>query len=172
MKSLVRENIQEIEPYPPGRPIKEVERELGIEEAVKLASNENPLGPSPRAVEAMEQALKEVNLYPDGNGYYLKRALAAHLGVEERNLILGNGSDEIIRMIAETFLNEGEEAIMGEPAFLIYRLAVKITKGQCRLVDLKDFTHNLTAMAGTINERTKLIFIANPNNPTGTMVTA
>ncbi len=172
MKSLIRENIREIDPYPPGKPIKEVERELGIEEAVKLASNENPLGPSPKAVEAMEQALKEVNLYPDGNGYYLKRALAAHLNVKEENLILGNGSDEIIRMIAETFLNEGEEAIMGEPAFLIYRLAAKIMKGRCRLVNLKDSTHDLMAMAGTINKKTKLIFIANPNNPTGTMVAA
>ena len=172
MKSLVRENLLEIEPYPPGKPIKEVERELGIEEVVKLASNENPLGPSPRAVEAMAQALPEVNLYPDGSGYYLKRALAAHLRVKEENIILGNGSDEIIRMIAETFLNAGEEAIMGDPAFLIYRLAVKVMKGQCRLVALKDFTHDLTAMAGMINARTKLIFIANPNNPTGTMVTA
>ena len=172
MKQLVRENILKIEPYPPGKPIKEVERELGIEEAVKLASNENPLGPSPQAVEAMEQVLPEVNLYPDGNGYYLKRALAAHLSVQESNIILGNGSDEIIRMIVETFLNEGEEAIIGEPAFLIYRLAVKVMKGQCRLVALKDFTHDLAAMAGVINERTKLIFIANPNNPTGTMVTA
>ena len=172
MKKLVRENILEIEPYPPGKPIKEVERELGIGEVVKMASNENPLGPSPQAVKAMEQILMEVNLYPDGNAYYLKRALAAHLEVKEENIILGNGSDEIIRMISETFLNEGEEAIMGEPAFLIYRMAVKAMKGQCRLVTLKDFTHDLTAMAQTINEKTKLIFIANPNNPTGTMVTA
>ncbi len=172
MKSLIRENILEIDPYPPGKPIKEVERELGIGEVVKMASNENPLGTSPRAVKAMEQALQEVNLYPDGNGYYLKKSLASHLRVKEENLILGNGSDEIIRMITETFLHEGEEAIMGEPAFLIYRLAVKIMKGQSRLVALKDFTHDLMAMARMINERTKLIFIANPNNPTGTMVTA
>ncbi|MCD5397376.1 histidinol-phosphate transaminase [candidate division NPL-UPA2 bacterium] len=172
MKPLTRENIREIEPYPPGKPIKEVERELGIEEAIKLASNENPLGPSPGAVEAMKQALHEVNLYPDGNSYYLKKSLAAHLVVKEESLILGNGSDEIIRMIAETFLNEGEEAIVGDPAFLIYRLATQIMKGRCRLVALKNFTHDLTAMAGMISERTKLIFIANPNNPTGTMVTA
>jgi len=171
LKQLVRENILEIEPYPPGKPIKEVERELGIEEAIKMASNENPLGPSPKAVEAMKQALPEVNLYPDGNAYYLKKVLAAYLEVGEGNIILGNGSDEIIRVIVETFLNEGEEAIMGEPAFLIYRLAVKIMKGQSRLVPLKDFTHDLEAMARAINERTKLIFIANPNNPTGTMVT-
>jgi len=136
-----------------------------------MASNENPLGPSPKAVEAMKQALPEVNLYPDGNAYYLKKVLAIHLRVGEGNIILGNGSDEIIRVIVETFLNEGEEAIMGEPAFLIYRLAVKIMKGQSRLVPLKDFTHDLEAMARAINERTKLIFIANPNNPTGTMVT-
>ncbi len=161
-----------MEPYPPGKPIKEVERELGIGKVIKMASNENPLGPSPRAVEAMARVLPEVNLYPDGNAYYLKRALAVHLGVKEGNIILGNGSDEIIRMIAETFLNEGEEAVIAEPSFLIYRLAVKAMNGQCRLVALKDFTHDLVAMAEMINERTKLIFIANPNNPTGTMVTA
>ncbi|MCD5390434.1 histidinol-phosphate transaminase [candidate division NPL-UPA2 bacterium] len=168
---LVRENILEIEPYQPGKPIKEVERELGIKEAVKMASNENPLGPSPRAVEAMREALREVNLYPDGSAYYLKRALAEHLNVGEGNIIFGNGSDEIIRMIAETFLNEGEEAVIAQPAFIIYRMAVKVMNGKPQLVNLRNFTHDLVAMGEAVNEKTKLVFIANPNNPTGTMVT-
>ncbi len=168
---LVRENILEIEPYPPGKPIKEVERELGIKEAVKMASNENPLGPSPKALEAMREALNEANLYPDGSAYYLKRALSEHLDVGEENIIFGNGSDEIIRMIAETFLNQGEEAVIAQPAFIIYQIAVKVMKGKCKLVNLRNFTHDLVTMGEAVNESTKLVFIANPNNPTGTMVT-
>ncbi|MCK4436768.1 histidinol-phosphate transaminase [bacterium] len=170
VKQLVRENILEIEPYPPGKPIKEVERELGIKEAVKMASNENPLGPSPKALEAMRQAISDTNLYPDGSAYYLKRALAEHLNVGEENIILGNGSDEIIRMIVETFLNEDEEAVIAQPAFIIYQIAVKVMNGKCRIVNLRNFTHDLVAMGKAVNDKTKLVFIANPNNPTGTMV--
>ena len=171
MNDLIRKEIKNIKPYEPGVPIEEVERELGIK-AVKMASNENALGPSLRAVAAIEGALSKINLYPDGGAFALKSRLAQHLGVGKQNIILGNGSDEIIRMITETFLNEGEEVVFAEPGFIIYRLAAVVTGGKCVSVPLKNYTHDLEAMSHAINERTKLVFIANPNNPTGTMVNA
>ena len=137
-----------------------------------MASNENALGPSSYAIAAIESAIGKINLYPDGGAFILKNQLAQHLGVGEENIILGNGSDEIIRMIAETFLNEDEEVIFAEPGFIIYRLAAVVMKGKCISVPLKNYTHDLEAIFQAINERTKLIFIANPNNPTGTMVEA
>lgn len=172
MNELIRREIKNIEPYEPGVPIEEVERKLGVIKAVKMASNENALGPSLRAVAAIENALGKINLYPDGGAFVLKSRLAEHLGVGEENVILGNGSDEIIRMITETFLNEGEEVVFAEPGFIIYRLAAVVMKGRCVSVPLKNYTHDLEAMSHAIGERTKLVFIANPNNPTGTMVDA
>ncbi|MBT9132710.1 MAG: Histidinol-phosphate aminotransferase [Firmicutes bacterium] len=171
MDELVRREVKNIEPYEPGKPIEEVERELGIK-AVKMASNENALGPSLRAVAAIKSALGKINLYPDGGAHYLKNLLAEHLKVRKENVILGNGSDEIIRIITETFLNEDEEVVFAEPGFIIYRLAAVVMSGKCVSVPLKNYTHDLEAMSQAINERTKLIFIANPNNPTGTMVNA
>lgn len=169
MNELIRREIRNIELYEPGTPIEEVERELGIK-IVKMASNENPLGPSPYAMAAIEKGISKINLYPDGGASILKSRLAQHLGVEEANVIVGNGSDEIIRMITETFLNEGEEVIFAEPGFIIYRLATVVMKGKCVSIPLKNYVHDLEAMLRAVNERTKLIFIANPNNPTGTMV--
>ena len=154
----------------PGKPVEEVERELGISDVIKLASNENPLGPSPAAVRALQETMGKVSLYPDGNCYYLKETLAAKLGVEPANLIVGNGSDEIIKLIAEAFLHEGEETIVADPTFSEYDFATKVMGGQTVVVPTKDYTHDLPAMADAITDKTKLIFICNPNNPTGTIV--
>ena len=169
-KHLYREEILDIKPYVPGKPVEEVKRELGISDVIKLASNENPLGPAPAAVRVLQEMAGSVSVYPDGNCYYLKEALAEKLGVLPANLIIGNGSDEIIKMIAEAFLNEGEEAIVAEPTFSEYDFAAKIMGGHTVVVPTKEFTFNLSAMAEAITEKTKLIFICNPNNPTGTIV--
>ncbi len=171
IKKLVRPNIRDLRPYEPGKPIEEVQRELGLKDIVKMASNENPVGPSPLAVRAIRENLDRINLYPDGGGYYLKKKLASSLGVGEDQIILGNGSDEIIRMVVETFLNEGEEAVIAEPSFVIYKLAVKTINGKCRMVALNDYQYDMESMAKVVGERTKIVFVANPNNPTGTMVT-
>lgn len=169
-KELHRPQIMAIKPYVPGKPIEEVERELGISDVIKLASNENPLGPSPLAVEAMKKALDNVHRYPDGNCFYLKQALARFWGVTPDHLFVGNGSDEIIKLIAEAFLSEGEEAVMGHPSFSEYDFAVKIMGGQSVFVPLKNNTYDLEAMAKAVTEKTKLVFVCNPNNPTGTIV--
>jgi len=168
---LVKENIRKLKPYSPGKPIEEVEREFGITDIVKLASNENPLGPSPRAVEAMKKALDNVALYPDGSCYQLKKALAPHWGVSEEQLIIGNGSDELIHYIGITFLCPGDEVIQADPSFVRYEAAAVLNNCECIMVPLRNFTHDLDAMADRITERTRLIFVANPNNPTGTVVT-
>ena len=172
VKNLIRPNIASLQPYPPGKPIEEVKRELGLKEVIKLASNENALGPSPKALEAIKKSLEEMNLYPDGNAFYLKRKLAQHWEIAEDEILVGNGSDEIIRMIVETFLNPGEEIIMGSPAFIIYYIAATVMDGKVIEVPLKDYTHDLEAMLKAQTPKTKIIFIANPNNPTGTMVDA
>ena len=171
LKKLVSEEIEALVPYPPGKPIEEVERELGIKGSIKLASNENPLGPSPKAVDAVTNALKNLNRYPDGGCYYLKEKLASRLGVKPENIIIGNGSNEIIELVVRTFLRPGEEAVMGNPSFAVYPLVVPAAGGKAVLVPLKNLTHDLDAMADAITEKTKIVFIANPNNPTGTMNT-
>jgi histidinol-phosphate aminotransferase len=150
--------------------VEEVERELGIADVIKLASNENPLGPAPASVRAICDTAARVSLYPDGNCYYLKNALAEQLGLTFNHLIVGNGSDEIIKLIAETFLNEGEEAIVADPSFSEYDFAVKIMGGTTVTVPTREYTHDLTAIAAAVTENTKLVFICNPNNPTGTIV--
>lgn len=167
----VRSGVNELKVYRPGKPIEEVERELGITDVVKMASNENPLGPSPLALEAIRETLGKINLYPDGNGYYLKQDLARHWGVEPEQVVLGNGSDEIVQLIAMAFVNEGDEAIMATPSFPRYEPVVRLMGGVAREVPLNDHRHDLEAMAALINEKTRLIFICNPNNPTGTIVT-
>ena len=170
METLARPAIRDLIPYEPGKPIEEVKRELGLREVIKLASNENALGPSPRAVSAIQESASRVHLYPEGGGIELRRKIARKLGLEAENIILGNGSDEIIRMIVETFLNPGERVVVGDPAFIIYQLAARLMDGVCVRVPLKNFTHDLASMRKKINENTKLVFISNPNNPTGTMV--
>lgn len=171
MRDLVNENICRLKPYVPGKPIEEVEREFGITDIVKLASNENPLGPSPKALDAMRKALDKVALYPDGSCFYLKQALARHWGVSEKELIVGNGSDELIHYIGVTFLSQEDQVIQADPSFVRYESAAVLNNCNCVMVPLKDFTHDLDAMADRITEQTRLVFVANPNNPTGTAVT-
>ncbi|WP_027340525.1 histidinol-phosphate transaminase [Halonatronum saccharophilum] len=167
---LIRKEILSIKPYIPGKPIEEVKRELGLKEVIKLASNENPLGPSPLAVERMGETIKGVNIYPDGNVHRLREKLSVKLGVEGNQLIFGNGSDEILVMLAQAFIDKGDEVIMAETTFSEYEFATNIMGGEIVKVPLKDYTHDLKAMAETISDNTKMIFICNPNNPTGTAV--
>ena len=170
VKSLVPPWVRSLEPYPPGKPIEELEREYGISSSIKLASNENPLGPSPRAVAAMQEALSGVHRYPDGGCYYLKRGLARKLGVSAESLVIGNGSNEIIELAVRTFLREGEEAVMADQAFVIYRMLVQSQGGRSICVPLHQYTHDLVAMAAAVTPATRMVFLANPNNPTGTIV--
>jgi len=169
-KLPVPEEVSSLTPYPPGKPIEELERELGISGSIKLASNENPLGPSKKAVTAIKKALKNLNRYPDGSCFYLKERLKEFLGVTSDMLVIGNGSNEIIELLIRTFLRKGDEAIFGEPSFAVYPLATQAAGVKPVGVPLKDFTIDLTGMAERITDRTKIIFIANPNNPTGTIV--
>jgi len=165
----VPEYIRSLIPYEPGKPIEEVEREYGISGSVKLASNENPLGPSPRALAVLRERLPELHLYPDGDCFYLKRALAQKLGVQPDRLIFGNGSNEIIELAARTFMRPGDEAVMAEQAFVVYELIVQAVGGKRKTVPLKNFTHDLAAIADAVTPQTRLVFLANPNNPTGTI---
>ncbi|HHT49278.1 MAG TPA: histidinol-phosphate transaminase [Firmicutes bacterium] len=167
---LIRQEILGITPYVPGKPIEEVQRELGIEQVIKLASNENPLGPSAQAVQTAAEALSEVHLYPDGNCYLLKKALASHLEVEPEEIIVGNGCDEVIKLVAEAFFQPGDEVIVADPTFGEYAYATQLIGA--RLVKVKGATlgHDLEKMAAAVTAQTKAIFICNPNNPTGTML--
>lgn len=168
--SRVPKHVLDLVPYPPGKPIEEVEREYGISGSIKLASNECPIGPSPKALHAVSGALETLNIYPDGSGYYLKEKLSKKLSVNPENLILGNGSNEIIELIARAFIERGDEAVMGDPAFIVYQIITKAVGGNPVPVPLLDFVHDLPAMAAAVNDKTKVIFVANPNNPTGTIV--
>jgi histidinol-phosphate aminotransferase len=165
----VPEYIRSLIPYEPGKPIEEVEREYGISNSVKLASNENPLGPSPKALAAMRSRLEQLHLYPDGDCFYLKQGLSRKLGVAPETLIFGNGSNEIIELAARTFLRPGDEAVMAQQAFVVYQLIVQAVGAQSRAVPLTNFTHDLPALAEAVTPRTRMIFLANPNNPTGTI---
>lgn len=157
-------------PYVPGKPIEEVEREYGIRDSVKLASNENPLGPSPRALEAVRAALGELHRYPDGSGYALCRALAAHWEVAPEMLVLGNGSNELLELVGRVFLSPGDEAVYAQQAFVVYDMVAQITGARKVTVPLRAFAHDLAAIRAAITPRTKLVFLANPNNPTGAAV--
>jgi histidinol-phosphate aminotransferase len=171
MDSRVPEYIRQLVPYKPGKPIEELERELGISGSIKLASNENPVGPSPAAVEALMQNLQKINLYPDGDCFYLKAALAAHLGVSRDELILGNGSNEIIELCLRAFVLPGDDTVSSTGAFVVYDLATRAMGGRAIQVPMKGYTHDLEAMARAITPKTRIVFVANPNNPTGTMNT-
>ncbi len=171
MKDLLPENIRALKPYVPGKPIEEVQRELGISNVCKLASNENPLGPSPLALSALGDALKNLNLYPDGSGFYLRRKLAATHGVGEEQIVLGNGSVDVIEMACRTFLGPQGNAVMSAGAFIMCYLATQAVNGNAVMVPMADgMTHDLEAMAAAVDDKTRLVYLANPNNPTGTMV--
>jgi len=165
-------NLKDLPVYVPGRPIEEVARELGLaaDSIIKLASNENPFGPSPLALAAMQKALSSVNLYPDGNAFYLKRKLAAKLGVEPAHLVLGNGSNDIIEFIGHALLGPGAEVVVSQYCFAIYPIVTKLFNGNVITVPAKHYGHDLPAMLRAITPKTRAVFVANPNNPTGTLV--
>ncbi len=170
LEELASPFLKGLIPYTPGKPVEEVERELGITGAIKLASNENPLGPSPLALRALREALPESHRYPDGGGYYLKRGLADRLGVTPEHLILGNGCNEVMDLMARCFLLPGDEVVIADPAFVIYGMLAHVQGCNKVLVPLKGWTHDLEAMAKAVTPKTKMIFVGNPNNPTGTAV--
>jgi histidinol-phosphate aminotransferase len=169
---LANEQILDIQPYQPGKPIEEVERELGIPGAVKLASNENPFAPPPAVLEALRKALAGLNRYPDGPGYYLRQALAKKHGVSPDAIVLGNGSNELIELLARTFVRPGEEVVIPHPSFVVYPSIVQGVGGTRVVVALKEHRIDLPRMRRAVTALTKMVFVANPNNPTGTIVTA
>ena len=164
--------LKKLPTYQPGRPIEEVARELGLPaaEIIKVASNENPLGPSRLALAAMRKALAQSNLYPDGNAFYLKQKLSAKLGVGPEHLILGNGSNEIIEFIGHTLLNPDAEVVVSQYCFLVYPIVTALFGAKLVTVPAKDYGHDLDAMLAAITPQTRVVFVANPNNPTGTLV--
>ena len=168
---LANPQFRNLPVYEPGKPIEETARELGADpdEIIKLASNENPLGPSPKALAAMQSALASANLYPDGGGFYLREALAAKLGVNRDQLILGAGSNEIIEFLGHAFLDRGDDVVTSEHAFVVYKLVAAVFGARTIEVPSPDFRHDLDGMVAAITPKTRLIFIANPNNPTGTL---
>lgn len=160
--------VKSLKPYQPGKPIEELQRELGLSNIIKLASNENPLGPSRSALDNLEKALPEVNFYPDGSGYLLKQEIAKQRGVKEEQLILANGSDEIFTNVLRVFANQQDEVIVSEYGFAAYKIAARSFNHQVIEVKAKQWGHDLSAILASITEKTKVIFLANPNNPTGT----
>lgn len=171
-ESLANEHILGIAPYEPGKPVEELERELGIHDAIKLASNENPLPPSDRVQRAITAALASLNRYPDGSGHYLRQALARKHNVTAEQIVLGNGSNDLIELLVRTFLRPGDEAVVPHPSFVVYPMIVQAAGGIRVMVMLKDYRIDLEAMSRAITPMTKIVFIANPNNPTATLVTA
>ena len=170
-ESLANEHILGIAPYEPGKPIEELERELMIHNPIKLASNENPLPPSDRVQKAIIAALSSLDRYPDGSGFYLRQALAKKHGVMPDQVVLGNGSNELIELLVRSFLRPGDEAVVPHPSFVVYPMIVQAAGGVRVMVMLKDFRLDLEAMARAITPMTKIVFVANPNNPTATIVT-
>ncbi len=165
--------IENVPVYEPGRPIEDVARELGVEDVddiLKVASNENELGPSPRAVAAMQGAATEMHRYPDGGCFYLKEKLASRLGVQPANLVFGNGSNELIEFLGHVYLGPGRRLVTSEMAFVVYRLVGALFNAQVTAVPMTDFTHDLDAMLAAVTPDTRLVAICNPNNPTGTVV--
>ena len=157
--------------YQAGRPIEEVARELGLPAAsiIKLASNENPLGPSPKALAAMEHVLKNLHLYPDGNAFYLKQKLAGKIGVETANILFGNGSNEIIEFVGHAFMGPGVEVVVSQYCFAVYPIVTSLFGAKLVTVPAKNLGHDLKAMVKSITPQTRVMFVANPNNPTGTL---
>jgi histidinol-phosphate aminotransferase len=170
VEKLARKGILKIISYIPGKSIEEVQKEFGAKRWTKLASNENLLGPSPKAIAAIRQELPNIYLYPEGPCTVLRKALAKRFAIPEGMVVISNGADNLILMIANAFLNEGEEVVMADPTFSVYTNVTQIMGGKPIKVKLRDFTHDLEAMLNKVNRKTKLVFICNPNNPTGTTV--
>lgn len=172
MSPKIRADVLRMTPYVPGKPIDEVKRELGLTEVVKLASNENPLGPSPRAVEAVRQAASQLHLYPDASGHALKEAVANQFGLPMGQVVLGNGSDELIHLLGLVYLEPGDNIVTGSPSFVRYDATAGLSGAEHRRIPLDDeWRHDLGRMLEACDARTKLVFIANPHNPTGTVLT-
>jgi histidinol-phosphate aminotransferase len=172
VRKLARRRVFDIEAWPAGKPIEELAAELGLSELVRMDTNENPLGPSPKAVEAMQEAIRHVNFYPDGPCLRLKRKVARRLGVREEMVCFGNGADTCIRLVAGAFVEDGDEVVMADPTFPVYSMFTRVMGGAEVLVPLKDYTHDLEAMGRRVGPRTKLVVVCNPNNPTGSIVGA
>jgi len=170
LEKLVRKGVLDINAWPTGKPIEEVQADLGLESLALMATNENPLGPSPKAVEAIQVESHKVNRYPQGPCTYLKRKVAGKLGIGEEMITFSNGADNCLRIIGYTFLNSGDEVVVGHPSFPVYGIVARIMGAVPVEVPLKDHVHDLRAIAEKIGPRTKLIFVCNPNNPTGTIV--
>jgi len=170
LKIKVSDNIATITPYPPGKPLDELEREFGIVDSIKLASNENPWGPSPKVVRALRSELLNLHRYPDGSCYYLVRALAERLGVAAGEIMLGNGSSEVIELLVKAFVQEGDEVITSHPSFLMYQKIVQVRGGINHVVPLQAMRHDLRTIKSKVTGKTRLIFLDNPNNPTGTAI--
>lgn len=170
--ALVRPEVRTLRPYVPGRPLEELERELGIAHAIKLASNENPLGPSPRVIEAIGSALTGAHRYPDGGAFYLKRGIAAALGVAPEQLAIGSGSNELIELLVHLFVAPGDEVVVSHPTFLMYGISVRLLGGTLVAVPGRGMEHDLDAMAAAVGPRTRMVIVCNPNNPTGALVSA
>ncbi|MCW5204511.1 histidinol-phosphate transaminase, partial [Desulfobulbus sp. N2] len=170
MKLNIPKNIAEIIPYPPGKPLEELEREYGIKNSIKLASNENPWGPSPKAVMAARETLSGLHRYPDGSSYHLTNALAEWTGAAPEEIILGNGSNEVIEFLVKAFVRSGDEVVTSHPSFLMYQKFVQVRGGTNVVIPLREMNHDLEAIAAAVTKRTKLIFLDNPNNPCATLV--
>ena len=170
MRNIARKNILCVKPYIPGKPIEEVQRELGLKQVIKLASNENPYGPSPKVHQAILKEAKNLNRYPDGGCFHLRQALARRLKIKPPQLIFGNGSDEIIVMAVRAFVDKDDEVIIARPSFLIYEIAGQVAGAKIKAVPLKNFRYDLAGMKDAVGPKTKIIFIGNPDNPAGTYV--
>mgnify|MGYP000673989302 CR=1 FL=1 len=170
--SLAQPGVQKLSPYVPGKPVEELAREFGLnpKAIVKLASNENPLGPSPAAIEAIRAALPELTRYPDGNAFALKQALAGRLGVAPAMITIGNGSNDILELVTRAFVGRDDEVVFSEHAFAVYPIVTQAVGARGIVVPARDWGHDLDAMAAAVTPATRLVFIANPNNPTGTWI--
>ncbi|MBT4093839.1 MAG: aminotransferase class I/II-fold pyridoxal phosphate-dependent enzyme, partial [Nitrospinaceae bacterium] len=170
MKIKTSRSAEDIVVYQPGKPVEELERELGISDSIKVASNENPLGPSPRGMEAVRAAIGGVHRYPDGGAFYFKRALADFHGLSPEHFTVGNGTNEVLENIAHAFLDPDDPVVFSEGAFIVYLIVSQLSNCEMRMAPMRDYTHDLDKMAELVCEKTKAVFIANPNNPTGTAV--
>lgn len=171
-KQLANVGVRNLQPYQAGKPIEELERELGISDIVKLASNENPLGLSSKVRTALQETLSGLARYPDANGFYLKAKLAKKFGIAANQITLGNGSNDCLELVARTFVNDSHEVIFSQHAFVVYPLVTQAIGAKGVAVPAKNYGHDLDAMLAAITEKTRMIFIANPNNPTGTFLTS
>jgi histidinol-phosphate aminotransferase len=170
--ALATAGVRGLSPYQPGKPLEELEREYGVRDAIKLASNENPLGPSPKALTAARVALADIQRYPDGNGFALKAALGRHLGVDAAQITLGNGSNDVLEFAARAFATPEHEIVFSAHAFAVYPIATQAVGARAVVTPAKNWRHDLHAMRAAINARTRVVFVANPNNPTGTWLPA